>query len=176
MNSKQAQKGTLSRAAYDALLRHLARERDWQQSARDSLLVVRRSAVLGDVTQLDAALRHQHSLVSAQDELATARQSVLTQAAEQLGIRQRPATLTVIAGRLSPEARLPIVSVRRELAGGARGLRELSRGAMAIIVQKRQIVDGILGDLLGAAPTESRYAADGHRQDSPTRALVECRS
>ena len=176
MNSQQTPKGALSRGVYDALLLHLTRERAWQQSARESLLVVRRSAVLGDLTQLDAALRNQHTLMSAQDELITARQTVLTQAAAQLGIRERPATLTIIAGRLSPQARQPIISVRRELSGGARSLRELSRGAMAILAQKRQIVDGILGELLGAAPTESRYAADGQRQDSATRVLVECRS
>jgi hypothetical protein len=176
MNSRQTPKGALLRGAYDALLVHLTRERAWQQTARESLLIVRRSAVLGDLAQLDAALRDQHTLMAARDELSAARHTVLVQAAEQLGIRERPATLTIIAGRLSPQARKPIITARRELAGGARHLRELSRGAMGIVSHKRQIVDGVLGDLLGAAPTEARYTADGQRQDSAARALVECRS
>lgn len=176
MSSQQTPKGTLSRGAYDALLVHLTRERTWLQSARESLLVVRRSAAVGDLAQLESALREQAVLMAARDELQAARQTLMTQAAQQLGIGAQPATLAVIAGRLSPQARKPIVAARRELTGGARSLRELTRGALAIVSQKRQIVDGVLGELLGAPPTEARYTSDGQRHDAGGRSLLECRS
>ena len=122
------------------------------------------------------ALRIVDELAATRDDLAVARRTILTQVAEQLGIRGQPATLTVIAGRLSPQLRPPILAARRDLLSSAKSVRALSAGAMSIIAQKRLILDGVLGDLLGAAPTEARYTADGQRQDLTGRSLVECRT
>jgi len=161
---------------HDALLRQLSVERTWLQAVRESLVVLRRSAVTGDPAALEAVLREQAALAATRDDLAVARRTILNQVAEQLGIRGQPATLTVIAGRLPPQSRPPILAARRDLLSSAKSVRALSAGAMSIIAQKRLILDGVLGDLLGAAPTEARYTADGQRQDSSGRALVECRT
>jgi hypothetical protein len=176
MNNQHTPQGTLSRGTYDALLVHLTREKTWLQSARDTLLSLRHGVVRGDLALLDAAVREQSALAAARDELSAARGTLLAQAAAQLGIRERPVTLGRIAAKLSPQGRKPFIVARRELACGARTVQGLSGGALAIILQQRQIVDGVLGDLLGATPTEARYTADGLRQDGAGRALVECRS
>lgn len=176
MNQQHQSHGSLPRPMHDALLRQLSVERTWLQAVRESLIVLRRSAVTGDPATLEAALREQAALAATRDDLAVARRTILTQVAEQLGIRGQPATLTVIAGRLSPQLRPPILAARLDLLSSAKSVRALSAGAMSIIAQKRLILDGVLGDLLGAAPTEARYTADGQRQDLTGRSLVECRT
>lgn len=176
MQHSQTPHGSLGRDTHDALLVHLTQERQWLQAARSVLLTLRHCAVAGDLPALDAALREQSALTTARDELSTARRSILDLAAAQLGVAERPVTLGTIAARLSPETRKPVIAARRELMAGARGLRTLSAGTLAIIAHKRQIVNGVLGDLLGEAPSESRYAADGRRHDGPGRSLVECRT
>lgn len=176
MNRQHVPHGSLSRDANDALLLHLTRERQWLAAARSVLLTLRRSAVAGDLEALDAALHEQSALTAARDELSAGRRTVLDRAAAQLGLATRPATLGAIASRLPPDTRKPIVAARRELMAGARGLRTLAAGTLAIVAHKRQIVNGILGDLLGESPGEARYAADGRRQEGPGRPLVECRT
>jgi len=175
MNQQHQPHGTLPRVTHDALLRQLSVERTWLQTVRESLISVRRSAVIGDLAALEAGLREQAALTATRDELSAARRTIFAQVAEQLGIQGQPTTLEAIAGRLSPQLRPPILAARRDLIGGARRVRALSAGAMAIIAQKRLILDGVLGDLLGATPTEARYTSDGQRQDFTGRALVECR-
>lgn len=176
MNRSQTTHRSLGRDTHDALLVHLTQERQWLQAARSVLLTLRRCAVAGDLPALEAALREQSALTTAREQLSSGRRSILDRAAAQLGVADRPATLGAIAARLSPETRKPVVAARRELMAGARGLRTLSAGTLAIVAHKRQIVNGILGDLLGEAPSESRYAADGRRHDGPSRSLVECRT
>jgi hypothetical protein len=161
---------------HDALLRQLSVERTWLQAVRESLVALRRSAVIGDLETLEVALREQAALAGTREDLATARRTIFTQVAEQLGMKGQTPTLGSIAARLSPQSRPPILAARRDLIGGAKSLRALTSGAMSIIAQKRLILDGVLGDLLGATPTESRYTADGQRQDITGRALVECRT
>jgi hypothetical protein len=175
MNQKHQSHGSLPRAMHDALLRQLSVERTWLQAVRESLIVLRRSAVIGDLATLESALREQAALAATRDDLAVARRTIFTQVTGQLEIRG-PATLGVIAARLEPQSRPAILAARRELLGGAKSVRTLSAGAMSIIAQKRLILDGVLGDLLGAAPTEARYTSDGQRQDITGRALVECRT
>lgn len=177
MNQQQHNQrhGTLPRATQDALLRQLSVEQTWLQATRESLLKLRRCAVVGDAIALESALREQAVLTATREDLAAARRTILQQVAEELAIRQ-PATLGSIAARLSPQARLPILAARKSLLGTTRSIRALTAGAMAIMTQKRLILDGVLGDLLGATPTESRYTADGQRQDLSRHALVECRT
>ncbi|MFO1093800.1 MAG: hypothetical protein U0992_10885 [Planctomycetaceae bacterium] len=166
----------LTRATHDALLLHLSRERDWLQAARDSLLLLRRSAMTGDLSALDRALHEQAALTAVRSELSTTRERVFRQAANELGVPQQPVTLLAIAARLPVPARKPVLAVRRELAQRARHVRTVAAGTLSLLAQTRQFVDGILGDLLGATPTEARYSSDGQRQESTGRALVECRT
>jgi hypothetical protein len=174
--SSQSATRELPRATRDALLAHLAREQDWIRAARESLLVIRRVAVAGNLAQLDAALREQQRLEVERAELSAARPLIFGQAAAQLGIDAASPTLGGIAARLDPQARLPMLAARRELLGGARALRMLAGGAMAVIARNGQLVDGLLADLLGVSPAEARYTADGRRQDAGGRPLVECRT
>lgn len=176
MNNQDKSTHTLARATHDALLVHLTHERDWLQSARESLLLVRRSAMTGDLPALDRALHEQAALTVARTELAAARQRLFQQAADQLDLRQQPVTLLAIAARLPVPVRKPVLAVRRDLAHRARHVRAVAAGTLSMLSQTRQFVDGILGDLLGATPTEARYSSDGQRQESTGRALVECRT
>lgn len=168
--------GTLSRATHDALLAHLVREQNWLRAARETLLAVRRVVVTGDVALLEESLRTQARLDAEREELAARRPQVYAQAAAQLGLDAGSATLGGIAARLSPQTRQPMLAARRELLSGARSLRMLAGGATAMIVRHRQLVDGLLSDLLGTSPSESRYTADGQRHDIAGRSLVECRT
>lgn len=176
MHEQQTPPGGVPRALHDALLGQLSVELAWLQAVHNSLLTLRHSAIVGEPATLDKALREQTALAATREDLAVARRTVVGQVGEFLGIRGCPPTLGVIAARLSPEARPPILAARRALLGEARSVRALSAGAMAIIAHKRMIFDGVLGDLLGAEPTEARYTSDGQRQELNGRALVECRT
>lgn len=176
MHEQHTPTGIVPRALHDALLRQLSVELAWLQRARESLIAVRRSAIVGDLTELDSALREQAVLTATRDDLAAARRTIFGQVAAQLGLDARSASLGVIAAQLPPAARVPVLAARRELIAGARGVRALAAGAFSIIGEKRLILDGVLSNLAGTAPTESRYTADGQRHDVRMSALVECRT
>ena len=176
MNRSNTAEQALTRAAYDALLVQVIRERDWLQAARHSLIQVRRCVMIGDLASLDASLHEQATLTEARSQLSAARTQVLQQAADQLGLCERPVTLLAIAARLPAPARRPLLSARRELLGNARHVQALAGSALSTFSQTRQLLDGVLGDLFGTSPTESRYSADGQRREPAGPALVECRT
>lgn len=176
MDGQHATHGQLTRATHDALLAHLLREKDWLRAARESLLAVRRVVVTGDVALLEEALREQDRLEAERQELSAKRPEIFGQAAVQLGLDAGSATLGGIAARLSPQARQPMMAARRELLSRARSMRMLAGGAMSAVVRHRQLVDGLLSDLLGTSPSETRYTAEGHRHEVAGRSLVECRT